>query len=65
MSEFVSFIIYDMYETVIYQRRSGVSFGGGSGKGTYWETGEPKFLEKTIKRTNEILSILKRATGLK
>ena len=45
--------------------RSGVSFGGGSGKGTYWETGEPKFLEKTIKRTSEILSILKRATGLK
>ena len=29
--------------------RAGVSFGGGSGKGTYWDSGENKFLEKAVK----------------
>lgn len=28
--------------------REGVGFGGGTGKGTYWDTGEPKFLESVV-----------------
>ena len=37
--------------------RAGVSFGGGSGKGTYWDNGENKFLEKAVK--NNIPQTLK------
>lgn len=29
--------------------RAGVSFGGGSGKGRYWDNGQPKFLESVIR----------------
>ena len=38
-----------------------VAFGGGSGKGNYWDGGENKFLEKAVTRnTNTILKILRR-----
>lgn len=40
--------------------REGVGFGGGTGRGTYWETGEPKFLEKAIKKTSEINRIFQK-----
>lgn len=30
--------------------KSGESFGGGSGKGNYWDGGENKFLEKAVTR---------------
>ena len=39
--------------------RAGVSFGGGSGKGNYWDSGENKFLEKAINRnTKTIIKII-------
>lgn len=28
--------------------RAGVGFGGGTGKGAYWDSGEPKFLQRAI-----------------
>ena len=28
--------------------REGVTFGGGTGKGRYWDTGQPKFLESAL-----------------
>lgn len=28
--------------------KDGVSFGGGTGKGSYWDSGGPKFLERAI-----------------
>lgn len=44
--------------------RAGVSFGGGSGKGVYWQGGENKFLEKAVKQnTSEILEIIKTEAG--
>lgn len=30
--------------------KAGVSFGGGSGSGVYWQGGENKFLEKAVKQ---------------
>ena len=39
--------------------REGVSFGGGSGKGVYWQGGENKFLEKAVKwNLKQILNII-------
>ncbi len=39
--------------------RDGINFGGGSGKGRYWDGGENKFLEKAIKFNHkEIVSII-------
>lgn len=39
----------------------GVKFGGGSGRGTYWDSGENKFLEKAVRRNQEvILAIVKK-----
>ena len=35
------------------ETRSGVSFGGGTGKGKYWDSGEPKFLEKAVKNNRK------------
>lgn len=36
-----------------------MDFGGGSGKGVYWQSGENKFLEKAIKRnTQTVLKII-------
>lgn len=36
--------------------RAGVSFGGGTGKGTYWSpNGEAKFLEKTIRENEDLI----------
>ena len=35
--------------------RSGVSFGGGSSKGYYWDSGENKFLEKAISRNTKTI----------
>ena len=32
------------------EENGSISFGGGSGKGTYWSSGENKFLEKAIDR---------------
>lgn len=40
------------------QTRAGVEFGGGSGKGRYWDSGEPKFLEKPLTRHQKILAIM-------
>lgn len=38
---------------------AGVSFGGGSGKGNYWDSGENKFLEKAVMRnTSTIIKII-------
>ncbi len=43
-----------------------VEFGGGSGKGTYWDLGENKFLEKAIKRNHKtILNIIKKRAKIK
>lgn len=33
----------------------GEAFGGGSGKGAYWDTGEPKFLEKAMKNNRRFV----------
>lgn len=33
--------------------RGGESFGGGSGKGNYWDSGEPKFLENAVKENRQ------------
>lgn len=44
--------------------REGASFGGGSGKGVYWQGGENKFLEKAVKwNVKEILNIIKTEAG--
>lgn len=44
--------------------RAGVRFGGGTGKGTYWDTGEPKFLEGPILRNwRNIIAIIKKRAG--
>ncbi len=41
--------------------RKGVSFGGGSGKGVYWQDGENKFLEKAVVRNSgKIINIIKK-----
>lgn len=40
---------------------SGVGFGGGSGKGTYWSSGEPKFLEKGVNETDVVRIVADRA----
>jgi len=37
------------------------SFGGGSGRGVYWQGGENKFLEKAVSRnTSTILNVIKK-----
>lgn len=39
----------------------GQKFGGGSGKGFYWDGGEPKFLQKALfENTGLILSIIQK-----
>lgn len=41
--------------------RQGVKFGGGSGKGTYWSGGEPRFLEKAVMRNQDkFIEIIKK-----
>lgn len=41
--------------------RDGTSFGGGSGKGFYWDGGENKFLEKAvINNFSRIITIISR-----
>ena len=45
--------------------KEGVDFGGGSGKGTYWDTGQPKFLESVVVRNvKNILEIIKKRTDM-
>jgi len=40
--------------------RAGQEFGGGTGKGNYWDSGENKFLEKAVtQNTQEILKRIK------
>lgn len=41
--------------------KSGESFGGGSGKGNYWDGGENKFLEKAVTQNlSKIVNIIAR-----
>lgn len=41
--------------------RGGLSFGGGTGKGNYWDGGENKFLQKAISRNiPEILAAIRK-----
>ncbi len=35
--------------------REGVGFGGGSGEGFYWDSGEPKFLDKAAKQNAKFI----------
>lgn len=42
----------------------GVGFGGGSGKGTYWESGEPQFLQKAIDAV-DVVGIVRRRAQVK
>lgn len=43
--------------------REGVDFGGGTGKGTYWDTGEPKFLESVVTENRDrIVEIVRERT---
>lgn len=45
--------------------RQVVDFGGGSGRGRYWDSGENKFLEKAVKNNmGEVLEIIKRSAKL-
>lgn len=44
--------------------KSGEEFGGGTGKGNYWDSGEPKFLERVIlENVRNIIDIVKRRSG--
>jgi len=43
-----------------------IAFGGGSGKGRYWDGGEPKFLQKAVSENHSlVLSILAKETKIK
>ena len=44
----------------------GRQFGGGSGRGVYWEGGENKFLEKAIARNHKfILDVVQKSAKIK
>jgi hypothetical protein len=44
----------------VEMKLKGLARTSGSGKGRYWDSGEPKFLEKVINRQEEILQIIVR-----
>lgn len=45
--------------------REGIEFGGGTGKGFYWDSGEPKFLEKALKaNTTKVIKMMQRIMKL-
>lgn len=42
----------------LQQKLKGEPRRSGTKKGTYWESGEPKFLEKPLRETDKILGII-------
>lgn len=49
----------------VEQKLKGQTRSGGSGKGSYWDSGEPKFLESVvINNQDRIVSIIRRRTEM-